>query len=782
MGIFIFWLRMIIRRAFSDKLLSLFKLLGMTISLCSLFIILMWLSQEFSMNNSIKDRDQIYRMARIWESPKIRNVNVMLEAPWSPVLHEELSAVTEYTRCRPSQQSYILNDEKRFSCQMKYADSTFIDFFGFELLSGKLKDVLKAPYTVVLTHSLAAKIFNGENPVGRVIQIGNINNLTITGLVADPPQNITMGFDCLVSFTTIDAEKSLYTGWGGGDSFIHYLKLPTSTNYESITPLMMPILQKHYDYKAETAHGIYITPLLQPLKEVYLKHSGSEVMQRIIILILTAILILFVSSFNYAFISLSSLQKTNVQAAIPLVCGQGRTLSSLYFFVEGLCMTLLSAIFAFAISPLVISFLSDFLDISIQIQFNNVWIWFILIAVVVALTLLGAMFPVMWINKKGVWDLLRNTHYSSWTQKHLRHGLTVFQMAVSTAVLLFTLIVIKQNIYMNSKDLGYNKENLLYIELPDDISIAKAEVLASKLRQIPGVQCASASSDVPLYGYSGNGFQVNHDGQFNSFRHSFIDSSYLSVMGIKLKQGTALKRNQEVLVNEALLKKVKNDDYKNLTLSRVGIDFNIVGVVEDFHMQALTSEIQPLVYCLPYHEGWYSFINLRIDDVNQAAILQQIKQLYEGVLSDATADIQFYDSHLKHQYKSEESFSALLLVFTALVLGVTIIGVLAFIYLLTQQKTKEIGIRKVSGAHEFSIVSLFIKQSVILMTIAFVIALAVALPIINGWLAAYPYKTEIELVDVLKAIIPVLGIGVITIGAVSWLKASINPIKSLRYE
>lgn len=625
-GLMQFWIIIIIRRAMFDKFLTVFKLLGLVIGVCSAFLIFIWLNNELCKNNAIKDNTNIYRLARIWESPQVRSVNVMLEAPWSPSLYNDLPAVIDYTRCRPSSNLNILYNKKRYNCNMKYVDSTFIHFFGFDLVNGDTNNILKTPYSAVLTQSLAKTIFGQENPLGREIKINNLEGLIVKGIIADPPANITMPFDCLVSFSTIDAEKSLYTGWGGGDSFIHYVKLPPNTDYKLVESLLMPVLQKYYDYEAEAKHGIYITPLLQPLNDVYLKYSGDKIMLRIYILLLAALLIIVISAFNYTFISLSSLMKRHTHSVMPLIFGQKKWQSVSYFFLESLAFTSLASGIALVISPMVLAAVSNYLNISLTFKANSEWFWFIFVGIIIVISLLGALFPILQIRRKQPSEFLRNTSLGFITQQFLRHGLTIFQLAISTSVMFFTIMVVKQINYMNTKHLGYNEDNLTYIELPENISISKAELLNRQIGAINGVEASSPSSDVPLYGYSGNGFQVNNDGKFNSFRHSFIDPSYLTTMDINLHSGHMLRTNsKEVLVNEALLKKINVDSYENLTLSRIDIDYKVVGVIEDFHMENLVEEIQPLVLCQSYEEGWYSYINIRLSPHNQHQIINKIK-------------------------------------------------------------------------------------------------------------------------------------------------------------
>ncbi|MCU4176058.1 FtsX-like permease family protein [Carboxylicivirga sp. N1Y90] len=782
-GILLFWMRIIIRRALFDKLLTVFKLLGLVLGICSALIIFNWLNAELTKNSAIKYRADIYRLARIWESPQNRSVNTMIEAPWSPALYNDLSMVVDYTLCRPVSQQSLLHNEKWYRCNMKYVDSTFIRFFGFDLINGNINDVLKAPYSVVLTKSLARAVFGEENPIGREIRINNLEGLIVKGIIADPPNNITMPFDCLVSFSTIEAEKSLYTGWGGGDSFIHYVKLSPSVDYNAVEPLLMPVLQKYYDYAAEAQRGIYITPLLQPLKDIYLKHSGNEIMHRIYILFLAAVLIVVISAFNYTFISLSSLIKRNVHSTMPLIFGQKRWQSVVYFVLESLVFTALAGGIALLLSPMMLSLVSDYLNINLNLEIDNVGFWFVFIGIIIMISIVGALFPILRNSRKQPIDLLQNMSFGSFTQKYLRQGLTVFQLAVSAGVLLFTILVVKQTSYMSNKALGYNEENLVYIELPENLSFSRAKALNKQISEITGVKSSSLSSDVPFYGFSGNGFEVNGDGNFNSFRHSFIDSSYLTTMGIELRSGHGLKRNiKEVLVNEALMRKVDIESHEDLTLSRVGIDFKVVGVVKDFHMQDLVEEIRPLVYCLYYYEGWYSYVTIRLDVHNQFNTINKVKDTYATLLNDNNVEVNFFTSQLQKRYQDENVFSSLLKLFTLLVFGVAFIGLLAFVYLSAQQRTKEIGIRKVNGANEKDIVFLFLKQSLVLMGIAFIIALILVWPIIASWLQIYPYKTSIETIDLLKAILPVAFITVCTVVLVSWKAAKQNPIKALRYE
>jgi len=776
-------LKIIFRKAQQEKLLTSLKLLSLIIGFSAAFIIFLWASQEFGKNRSITDGDQIYRLARIIETNQQTRGSHILEAPWSPALYRDLPEVIGFTRCRKGTKRLLSYQQTKITGISKFADTTFIDFFNFQLLAGNHISALREPYSIVLTNQLAKKLFNDIHPIGKTINYNNKYEVTITGILQDLPNNITFPFDCLISFSTIKSEGNLYMGWGGGDSYVHYLKLAAKTSAKQVEEKIMPALQKYYDYKAEEKHGIYFSPHLQPLKNIYLDHSDEPIRKKIYSLLLTALLIIAVSAFNYSFIELSALLKKNKNAAIPRVFGQTISRSLFYILIESICFTGLASFIALAILPVTIPLLNTNLHLYLTWNGSDPILWMIILGVLSTISLLSIIFPAMHLAFHKIPNLLSGSSHSMYKVNRLRSSLMVFQLCISTAILFFTLIVIKQTKLLQHKQLGYNRENLLYLELPNDISTPQAQNIHREILQIPGVISSSLSDDIPIYGYPGNSFHINNDGQTQIFRHSFIDTSFLRTLNLKLAYGQNLSgvRNDEIIINQTLLNQLGWTDPAAGTISRMDQPLKIVGVIQDFHMDKTTNKIMPLILC-PIKDRQISYLSIRLAPGNQPATIRKIKETYSDLMSGRSIEVNYYSSVLAAKYKKEVGFSRLLLLFSLLTIFVTILGIISFIYLTTQQRTKEIGIRKVNGATAFEIVSWYWKNSIYIVLLSLLLGFCITWPIVTNWLAQYPFKVTIDGWILLITVLIILLTNFLTVAWLTWQTAKKNPVEALRYE
>jgi len=776
-------LKIIFRKAQQEKLLTSLKLVSLIIGFSAAFIIFLWASQEFRKNHSITDGDQIYRLARIMETNQQTLDTYIIEAPWSPALYQDLPEVIGFTRCRPGERRLLSNLHTNVTGISKFADTTFIDFFNFQLLAGIPASALRDPYSIVLTNQLAQKLFKNVNPIGETITYNNKYEVTVTGILQDPPNNITFPFDCLLSFSTIKAEGNSYMGWGGGDSYVHYLKLGAKIPAKRVEAKIMPALQKYYDYKAEEKRGIYFTPYLQPLKSIYLDYTDDPIRKKIYTLLLTALLIIAVSALNYSFIELSALFKKNKTAAIPMVFGQSIRRSLFYTLIESFCFTALAAFITLAILPIIISLLNTHLQLNLTWDGTDPILWMIILGNLTMFSLLSIIFPALHLSIQKIPTILTGTPRSMYRINGLRNSLMVFQLCISTGILFFTLMVVKQTKLLQYKELGYNRENLIYVEFPNDISITKAQNIRREMLQISGVISSSLSADIPVYGYPGNGFQINNDDQFHNFRHSFIDTAFIHTLNLKLAFGKNLSemRSDEIIINQTLLNQLEWIDPSAGTISRMDQALKIVGIVHDFHMDKTTNKIKPLILC-PIKEGWVNYLSIRLAPGNQIATIRKIKETYKDLMAGRSIEVSYYSSVLDAKYKKEVGFSRLLLLFSALTIFVTVLGLISFIYLTTQQRTKEIGIRKVNGARTVEIVGLYWKKSFYTVLLSLILGFGLTWPVVTNWLAQYPFKVMIDGWVLLITTLTILLVNFSTISWLTWRAALKNPVEALRYE
>lgn len=688
-------------------------------------------------------------------------------------------------------------DDKLFQeTKFYFADSTFFRIFSFHLIKGNPDRALNAPRSVVLTASMAKKYFGEEDPIGKILQVNNRVDYTVTGLMEDVPSNSLLQFQFLGSFSTLDASKQPI--WWSAN-YQTFCLLAPHTDLAQLSSKTNDLVKKELASEL-TNPGDYVRYNFVPLTDIYLKSDvdESEVvgsMQYVYIFSAIALLVLVIACINYVNLATAKAAERAKEVGIRKVVGALRKQLFLQFIGESIVITLASFLAAFLLAeitlPLFNSLTGKNFAATALLDPGFLGQCFIAIALI---ALAAGAYPALAITAFKPVSILKGNFKSSGRGIWLRRSLVMFQFGISIILVVGTLVILKQVNFIQGKRLGYDKENVLVLPLDRKTSEVYTQLKTELLRsgKVSKVGLATESPTKIAGGYG-----VNIEGAASDrgmiTTAVDVDFDFVPALGMEIIEGrnfveNDLKRYQtdsicSFIFNESALKELGIDRSKAIgtkaTLS--GRKGEIVGVVKDFHFASLHEKISPLVL---FNQGLqlnYIFVKLNAGDMKST--LEDLKKICTNVIPHRPFEYRFLDEQYQALYASEQRMGLICSVFATFTIVIACLGLLGLVAFSAAQKTKEIGIRKVLGASAISIIMLITRDYTRLVLVAILLGLPLAYYLMETyWLNSFAYRTNIGLWPFLSA---ALGCIVIAFGTASFqsLKAAlINPSETLRNE
>ena len=674
-----------------------------------------------------------------------------------------------------------------------FANRNWFNLFDYEWEAGDPHTALEQPNTAVLTHSQAEKYFGHTDPIGKTIRMDGKEEVKITGLLKDPPANTDIKATVYLSLSSIkgfypDMQLSMATSWGWiNSSNSLFLLLPEDLSPKAVDKAItvlkkehMPELAKYYDFH------------LQPLKEVHFDGRYGATISRSLLTTLGIIgfFILVIACIN--FINLATAQNVRRAKEVSTRKILGSTAAGIFwqFIAETSCITLLAVGLALEWVTLALPVLNQWLQTGLEFRpLGDRRLMGAILSLAAFIILAAGCYPALLLSRFRPVEALKS---KSGTTKRpwLRKSLILLQNLVAQSLIICTLIILLQTHYVKTADLGFNKEAVLMIPVPRP---DKSELvyLRNQLLNRPDIKDASFCFRPPASATFKAG-SVSFDGrEWENYRALCVlgDAHYLKTFGLQLVAGHNLAESdtiREFLVNTELVKKLGFSDPSQVLGHRlVAGALNdhpgaIVGVVADFHLQSLHNGIEPLL--ITTSRADYAYAGIKISGVNPAKSIAAIKQTWQSLYPDHIFDYHFLDEQVADFYKKEDLLNKLIGSAAVLAIVISCVGLLGLISLLTIQRTKEIGIRKVIGASVFSITALLTKDFIKLSVMGLVLASVLSWIAMNSWLQSFAYRIVIPWWIFLLAGVGNLLLALATIFYHSLKTAWLNPVNSLRSE
>jgi putative ABC transport system permease protein len=811
-----------------QKLFSAINLLGLTVSIASTLLIYMYVQHEFSYDNFHHNSNRLYRVNQtfIWSE----NTNAQFSRTGPGVAHalnEELPEVEMTTSLHtpgnfiisysaPGKDVVAFEEERVFA-----ADSNFFRVLNFPMIKGDPSSAFRQANNIVMTESTAKKYFGDEDPVGKLVQLGNPNDANkktyeVTGVVKDTPSNSTIEFDVLLSSNAFNVAKCYWSWvWTQLETFVLFrentdmakvhLKLgaiPRKRAEETLRAVMNTSYDEYI--KSGKRWDLY----LQPINTLHLPEEGvvgsfpdTGNVKIIYSLIGAAIFIVLLSCVNFMNLSAAQFTRRIKEASVRKIMGLGKKELRIGHYCEALIFCLLAAGGALALTQGLLPAFNTISGKSLSMDFvSDPYLIAVLAGLIVLMTAMSGSYPALFLTGFNPVEAIKGKFSSGRSGKTFRNALVVFQFSVSIILMVCTAVVFQQLRMVAEKDPGFDRENLIVLNHAE--AVKNPETLLTSLKNVPGAKDASWCNSVPPTVFNGDTFEAqdNTDKKFN-INFTSGDHNYIPTLGIRLKVGRnfneqMLGDSNRVILNETAVKVIgwkADESVIGKTISYQGreglVSFEVIGVVSDFHYWSLASEIEPLaIFNMKSTEMLFSnrsLIVVKIAAQSSEAwenTLSSLQTMWKQNAGDAPFQYSFVDQSFAETFKTQQRFSSVLTVMAVLAILIACLGLLGMIIYSLEQRTREIGIRKVSGASVPDILILISRGYTTLILIAFVIGAPVAYWMTDVWLRDFAYRVEPSPWIFLAAGLGTLTVSVLITGYHSLKAAIANPIEVLKDE
>ncbi len=793
------------RSIVKNKTYSILNIAGLSAGLICFAFIAVWVVDELSYDKHNKNYNRIVRLTELAKTETGIKESAVSSAPMAKALKEDYQEVENTVRFDMHGEIIRLNDKQLYEDAILVTDPSFFDVFSFHLTRGDVTTALSEPYSIVLTRSAVKKYFGDADPMGQTLTINMFDSTgkgaqyKVTGIMPDAPKNSHFTFNMLASFKTAEvADPGILTvdGWGDA-SYYTYLLLKEGVNQKKFSEKISQFYGKYIGDRFDTWRKIYFYKL-QPLADIHLRSSlqyeisANGSITNVYIFSTIGFLILLLAGINYMNLATARSVGRVKEVGVRKVVGAARGQLTIQYIMEAVITALIALFIAllgcYLLKPIFFQLTGK--DFS---PLQSPLIIFSLAVVTVLLGVLSGIYPALVISAFKPAGILKRAFKTSGRGVMLRRSLLVSQFII-TIVLVSGIIVINSQLsYIKHKDLGYNKDALLFLRVHGNDEVVNGyNAFKNEVERNPLIKGVTTSNSLLVSGLgSGGSKTVDANGdplQVNTSRLR-VDDKYLAVHDIKLLAGKNFSATapadtiRQIILNEQA---VKNFGWKN-PQSAIGKPFEmgnqkgiVIGVVSDFHFNSLQKSIEPLaIYPI---NGRFSRITFKADMSKPSESVAWIERTWKKYFQTALFDYDFMDKQVGEQYAAEERFSKIFLYFSVLSILIACLGLYGLTAYSASQKVKEIGVRKVLGATVGNLALLLSGNFLKLVLLAFIIAIPIGWYILNSWLTDFAYRINISWWMFAAAGALVFLIAIITV-SFQVIKAAIaNPIRSLRTE
>ncbi|WP_422082868.1 ABC transporter permease [Ulvibacterium sp.] len=784
------YLKIAWRNFIQQKWYSLLNMSGLAIGMACSILILLWVRHESSYDTFHANADQIYRLTAMANEDFKAAVSAAGMVEELPQLMPEIESSLRLSH--PFEELFEVDGQKFKEDFVFFADTNFLEVFTFPLIEGNPKTALSRPDGILLTETTARKFFGAERALGQTIKINNTNTFTVSGVMADVPSNSHLQFNAILPMTYhAKTNYDLINKVWDAFNFYGYFQFGKGaiTSEEDLSTAIEKINRIY----AERMTEFEITFNLQPLTDIHL-HSNLQIdvpghgnIQYVNIFFVVAFIILIVACINYMNLATARSSRRAKEVGLRKVIGAGRNQLVFQFLGESLMIAFLSLILAVGMVYLALPAFNNLAQKQLELYLGDANIWIGLMAIALITGLISGSYPALFLSGFRPIKVLKGRMKLSGSNLFFRNGLVISQFVISILLLIGTTVIYTQLNFIRNKNLGYDKSNLIYIPMEGELW-GKQEALKTALEQNTLTSDFSIISDLPTNLTTGN-FDIYWEGKDpNSqvlFPHINADENFLDVFQMTLLEGRGFSKtssdNHDYLINETAAKimgmDVENAVGKALTFRED--KGTIIGVVKDFNYKPLQYAIEPLIV---RHRKTGSLTVVRTAPESTENTIAALEGIYGDLNPAYPLTYNFVDTNLNAQYKGEQQMGTIFNVFALLAIFISCLGLYGLSSFMTEQRFKEIGIRKVLGASALRLVNMLSQDFIKLVCIAFVLAIPISWYAMNEWLQEFAFRIEIRWWMFGLAGFSVLFIALSTVSFQSLKAANADPVKSLRTE
>ena len=803
------YVKIAVRNLWKNKGFSAINIIGLAAGLTTCLLIVLFVEDELSYDRYNKNADRIFRVDGDIQFGGTDFITAVAPDPIGPTLLKDYPQIESQVRFRDYGGFRVKKgNENIHENGVIYADSTLFDVFTLPMIAGNPKNALADPHTMVITKSVAEKYFNRLDVVGQSLVIDDTGNYKITGVIEDVPQQSHFHYDFFVSLA--ESRESKKGNWLS-NNFNTYILLRKGTEQSEIEAKFPGVIRKYVypqasnllNVKAEDIEksGNYVRYSLMPLTQIHL-HSNkvgemapNSDIHYIYIFSVIAFFILLIACVNFMNLSTARSANRAREVGVRKVIGSLRNQLITQFLTESTLISFIALLLSLVLVAVFMPYFNQLSGKQISISSLSLsWTLPALILIVLIVGLLAGSYPAFFLSRFQPIEVLKGKFSKGFRSSWLRSSLVVFQFAISIMLIVGTVVIYNQLNYIRSKNLGYNREQVLIVQNCYALG-SQAKTFAEEMKAIPGVEATTMSGYLPtgLYRNDSPLFEDPSLDQHSavSMQNWYVDENYIPTLGMQIISGRNFSKDfptdsNAIIINESAARMLsfkdplnKNLYYLNNFQTKEITSYHIIGVMKDFNFNSLRQQVTPLALFKSEEHG---SVAMRINTDNVSNIISQVQDKWKSMAPGQPFAYSFMDDDFNATYKSEERVGKIFISFAILAILIACLGLFGLVTYAAEQRTKEIGVRKVLGATVSNIVAMLSRDFLKLVLIASFIAFPVAWFGMNKWLQDFAYRVSISWWIFLAAAVIAVVIALFTVGIQAMKAAVANPVRALRSE
>lgn len=786
------YLKIAYRNILKHKFYTFANTISLSIGLASVMLITLFVQQELSYDTFHDKGDRIYRLNKIVNRDGQTTRNAESAGLFGLAMANEFPEIAEVIRISQRNSTTLSYNQTNIKVNdLKYVDANFFEVFDFELLRGDKSEVLVAPSTVVLTERLATALYGNEDPVGKTFEGMRGLNYTVTGIAADVPKNSHIQFEMLVSWeTTVPERGPLGIGWMNSmttQALATYFLLEPGSDPSSVNQKLpafevskTPDRADSYDFYLQSFENIYLgsadiqfSPAMTGTKFIYILSS-------------VAFAILLIAIFNYVNISTSKAANRAKEIGVRKVVGAAKNQIVIQHLLESFIMVLIASTIGLFLLNAAMPFFNTFTGRMLSISDVSSRLMLLLSGIIILISLVSGIYPALIMSGFKPVQVLKGSVSGKSFGNGPRQVLITFQFIITIVMVASTVLISNQTSFMKNKDLGYNQENVLMTEFSDAI-YENPQPFITELLTHNSITDYALSRQTPKH--SNSSFSYFPDGLKEKeieARNYDVDERFIEFYKMQIALGRNFDKSigsdqNAIIINKTMFDLLEWEDPIGHQLSNEenGSLFTIIGVIDDFNFRSLHSEVEPVV--MHVSERPYS-LALKVSQSNLAEVIADLESTWEQFESREPLNYSLLEDDLAMRYESENNVFKAILIFAIVSILISCFGLYGLTSFTVQQKFKEIGIRKVLGAKENTVIYLINKKFGVTLLIALILAIPLTYFMMDQWLQGFAYRVNLGAMPFVMAVGLTVAITVITISVQTIKAARANPVDALRIE
>lgn len=802
------------RSLLKNKVYSLINVLGLAVGIASCLLILIHVEDELSFDKFHEKTDRIYKVALERIYPDHVTYYAFVPHSYAGVMVQDFAEVKNAVRIfggggnNPIMVRYVdENDEEKAFEETRFiaADSNFFDLFSFKVIKGDPSAALAGAQDMVITEDMATKYFGTEDPINKTL-VTDFGEFKVTAVCENVPDNSHFQFDFVSSIQNLPFIQN--------ENFIAfsvhtYLELESNTSPEALMEKFPKMVETYaapqIEQSLNTSFEDYVAAgngynySLIPMKDIHLYpveyqgnfKTGGDI-NDVYIFISIAILILIIACINFTNLATARATERAREVGVRKTLGSPRKQLISQYLTESIILSIVATLVALGIVYLALPYFNSITEKSLALTLIDSLAIPTAFVFAIIVGLLAGIYPAFFLSGFSPVSVLKGNMQTKKSSGWLRNGLVVFQFAISIILIASTLTVRDQMYYIQNKNMGYEKDRMLIIERANILE-DQLDAFLKEARNIPGIAAAGGSGQIPASQYFGQQFMPPRASEVITVNAMNLDDHYMEVMGFELIEGRGFSEefndSLSIVINEKTAELLGVDQPIGLKLSQTVpgdepavLEYEIVGIIKDFHYMSLREEISPFV--LMSTEGINQFVNFVTTRINGdiPGAIASLESLWQQMAPQEPFKYNFLNEELNQQYKAESNTGSIFSLFAGLAIIIACVGLFGLAAYMAGLRTKEIGVRKVMGASVLSVVMLLSYDFTKLILISIIVAVPVSWYFMDQWLDSFAYKTDINALTFVFSGLAALTIAFVTVSYQSIKAAIVNPVKSLKDE